>query len=125
MKQNPAKLSRLKRSISSNDKSEALSNGPTGTLASLIINNNSDNNKKFDKLFNNKSTKSNSLQNEIGVNRASKYKSNEDTSEMATDDKSGANALSNNKSDKWDDDSEQDDDSLSYSQEIKEKNNVI
>ncbi len=125
MKQNPAKLSRLKRSISSNDKSEALSNGQTGTLASLIINNNSDNNKKFDKLFNNKSTKSNSLQNEMGVNRASKYKSNEDTSEMATEDKSGANALSNNKSDKWDDDSEQDDDSLSYSQEIKEKNNVI
>jgi hypothetical protein len=125
VKQNPAKLSRLKRSISSNDKSEALSNGQTGTLASLIINNNSDNNKKFDKLFNNKSTKSNSLQNEMGVNRASKYKSNEDTSEMATEDKSGANALSNNKSDKWDDDSEQDDDSLSYSQEIKEKNNVI
>ena len=43
---------------------------------------------------------------------------------MGTEDKSGANALSNNKSDKWDDDSEQDNDSLSYSQDLKEKTNV-
>ncbi len=119
VKQNTAKLSRLKRSVSSNDKSEPISNGAAATI--------SDNNKKFEKIFNNNNANSVS-----GENRASKYyKSQEDTSEMGTEDKSGANALSNNKSDKWgdededDDDSEQDDDSLSYSQEIdKEKTNV-
>jgi hypothetical protein len=120
VKQNTAKLSRLKRSVSSNDKSEPISNGAAATT--------SDNNKKFENIFNNNKN-ANSLS---GENRASKYyKSQEDTSEMGTEDKSGANALSNNKSDKWgdededDDDSEQDDDSLSYSQEInKEKTNV-
>ena len=112
IKQNQAKLSRLKRSLSSNEKSEAASNGGATTLAS-------DSNKKFEKIFNNNQV--------TGDSRAAKYKSQksqEDTSEMGTEDKSEFNALSNNKSDKWGDDSDQDDDSQSYSQNIRNKANV-
>ena len=117
VKQNPSNLPRVKRSMSSNERSEA-SNVAGGTT--------SDSNKKFDKIFT-------GTQQQDG--RASKYMTHdEDTSELVTEnnqhkhgtvtsnkDRSDRNTWGDDDSDDSDDDS---DDSLSATQILRDQANV-
>ena len=116
IKPNSSHLSRVKRSLSQNERS-------TADLATALSS--TDGNKKFENIFAGKGARDSA----VSKDASAKYRAQDaesDTSKIISEEKSGKMVLSHNKSDKntWDD-SDNDTDSLSYSHGANSKVDVL